>query len=78
MDIKLTPQLKRELSDVRGYGYESKQTFVEDAIRHWVLELKEEGFLSRVKKIRRVIKERGLTEKEITQDFESFRQSSQI
>lgn len=40
MDIQLSPQLKREVAAVRGYGFRSANEFIEDAVRHRILEFK--------------------------------------
>lgn len=75
MTIQLSPQSKKELTRVREYGYDSPKTFVEDAIRHRIFALRKEGYLAKTKKIREVMKRRGVSEKKITKDFEEARHS---
>tara|TARA_Y100000310_G_C20669737_1_gene809593 strand:+ start:2279 stop:2512 length:234 start_codon:yes stop_codon:yes gene_type:complete len=73
MDIKLSPKVKREVSaTVEDYGYDSEIEFIEDALRHRILELKKSDFLSKIKRIKKRMKEKGLTEKEIIKDFDNF------
>ena len=45
MEVKLSEKLKRELPDVKGYGYGSVREFIEDAIRRRILDLKKAEFL---------------------------------
>ena len=40
MNIQLSPQLKREMTAVKEYGYRSANEFIEDALRHRIFELK--------------------------------------
>lgn len=75
MTIQLSPTSKRELARVEKYGYTSPSVFVEDAIRHRVFELQKEDYAAKVKKIRRTMKQRGLSEKQVLEDFEEARHS---
>ena len=71
MDIVLSPKIKKEIPFLlREYGYKSKKDFIEDALRHRILELKKIEFLSRVKKIQKAMKEKGIKEEYILKDFE--------
>lgn len=73
MDITLSPQVKREVSStIEDYGYRSEREFIEDALRHRILELKKADFLVKIKKIRDKMKEKNLAEKEILEDFSKF------
>lgn len=73
MEIKLSPEIQKEIpSSIKEYGYESKKEFVEDALRHWVLELKKFEFLSGVRKIKETMTEKGIKEKDVLKDFEKF------
>lgn len=73
MDVKLSPKVKKEISaTIKDYGYGSEKEFIEDALRHRILELKKTEFLAKVKKIRDKMTKKGLTEKEILKDFEKF------
>ena len=74
MEVKVSPKLKEEISGLlKEYGYESEKDFIEDALRHWVLELKKMDFLTKVSEIRERMKRKGLREKDILRDFEKFR-----
>lgn len=73
MEIKLSPRIKKEVSDVlREYGYESEKDFIEDALKRRILELKKADFLSKVREIRRKMARKGLREKDILRDFDKF------
>lgn len=73
MDVKLSPKVKREVSTtIKDYGYGSEKEFIEDALWHRILELKRAEFLAKVKKIREKIRKKGLSEKEILEDFDKF------
>ena len=75
MGIKLSSKMQKEIpvSSMREYGYENKKEFVEDALRHWILELKKFEFLSEVRKIKEAMTVKGIEEKDILEDFEKFR-----
>ena len=69
----LTQKLKRELSSsIKEFGYKSERDFVEDAIRHRLLQLKKADFLMRIKKVRHVLKANELSESDVLEDFEEF------
>ena len=73
MEIKLSPKIQKEIPvSMREYGYESRKEFIEDALHHWVLELKKFEFLSEVRKIKETMAEKGIKEKDILKDFEKF------
>jgi len=73
MEVKLSPKTKKEVSaTIKDYGYKSEKEFIEDALRHRILELKKAEFLAKVEKIRRKMKEKGLKEEDILKDFKEF------
>ena len=73
MVIKLSPKIEKEVSTTtKDYGYGSEKEFIEDALRHRILELKKAEFLVRAKKIREKMRKKGFTEKEVLKDFEKF------
>lgn len=73
MEIKLSPRIQKEIPvSMKAYGYESKKEFIEDALRHWVLELKKFEFLSGVKKIKETMIKKEIKEEDILEDFEKF------
>lgn len=73
MIIELSEQIKKEVSHtIKNFGYKTEREFVEDALRRRILELKKTGFLSGVKKIKKRMGERGVSEKDILEDFEKF------
>jgi hypothetical protein len=76
MIIELSEQIKKEVSHTtKSFGYKTEREFVEDALRRRILELKKTGFLSGAKKIKKRIGEVGISEKDILEDFEKFRNS---
>jgi hypothetical protein len=72
MEVKVSSKMKKEILD---FGYESEKEFIEDAILHRILELKKFDFLMRTEKIKKAMRKKGITEKEILKDFERFRHS---
>lgn len=73
MEIELSPKIQKEIPvSMREYGYESKKEFIEDALCHWVLELKKFEFLSGVGKIKETMKKKGIKEEDILKDFEKL------
>ena len=72
MEIKLSEELKKEMSGVASYGYGGVKEFIEDAIRRRILDLKKIEFLSVIGKIRDGMKKRGLKEEDILENFEKF------
>lgn len=73
MEIKLSPKIEQEiLVPIREYGYQGKKDFIEDAVRRRILELREIEFLSKTKGIQDRMTKKGITEKEILEDFEKF------
>jgi len=72
MEVRISEKLKEELPDVKTYGYETVKEFVEDAIKHRILELKKAEFFALVSKIRGGFGKKGLKEEEILEDFEKF------
>lgn len=73
MEIRLSPTIKREVSSaLRKYGYGSERDFVEDALRHRILELKKRDFLAETRKLKEALGKRGLSEKDILKDFDEF------
>ncbi len=73
MEIKLSPKIKKEVFDVlKEYGYKSEKDFIEDALRHRILELKKTDFLAKVKEIRERLRKKRVREEEILKDFDKF------
>lgn len=72
MEVRISEKLKREMPDIKGYGYGSVKEFIEDAIRRRILELEKTEFLSFGRKMRKGFEEKGLKEKDILEDFEKF------
>lgn len=73
MVIKLSPKIEKEVSiTIKDYGYRDEREFIEDALRHRILELKKDDFLKKVRKIKAKMKERGISEEEILEDFDRF------
>lgn len=73
MEVELSPQTKREMFDVlEKYGYKSEREFIEDALRHRILELKRAEFLRGVEKVRERLTKKGLKEENILKDFDKF------
>lgn len=73
MEIKLSPKIKKEIPvSIREYGYKSKRDFIEDALRHRILELRKFELLSRVKEIQKAMKKKKIKEEDILKDFELF------
>ena len=70
MEVKLSPKLKKEISEVSEYGYKSEKDFIEDALRRRILELKKGEYLEKVGKVRHAMERAGLKEKDIAEDFE--------
>lgn len=76
MKLDLPSKLKKEMTGtIKDYGYKDTGEFVKDAIQHRLLALRKKGFLEGVEKIKEKLKERGLSETEILEDFEEFRHS---
>ena len=73
MVITLSPEIKQEVVDILGrYGYKTENDFVEDALRHRILELKKRDFLLGIKKIRDRMIKKGLKREYILRDFDEF------
>lgn len=72
MEIRISERLKKELPDVKPYGYETIREFIEDAIRRRILELRKAEFFSLVSKIRSSFERKGIKEEDILEDFEKF------
>ncbi|OQX00852.1 hypothetical protein BWK69_00630 [Candidatus Parcubacteria bacterium A4] len=73
MELKLSSKIKKETLGVwKDFGYSDLKEFVEDALRHRILELKKGEFLAKVVKIKERMEEKGMSEKEILKDFEKF------
>ena len=73
MEVKLSPKIKGEIPPtIKDYGYDDEEEFIRDALRHRILELEKIEFLFRTEEIRKRMKERGLTEKDILADFQKF------
>jgi ribosomal protein S8 len=76
MEVKISSKMKEEILDfLKDFGYKSEKEFIEDAILHRILELKKFDFLMRTEKIKKAMRKKGITEKEILRDFERFRHS---
>lgn len=76
MTVTLSPTIKQVVAvTARDYGYRSKKFFIEDAIRHWILTLQKENFLTSAKKVRKRMTTAKLTEREILEDFDKFSHS---
>jgi len=68
--------MKKEILDfLKDFGYKSEKEFIKDAILHRILELKKFDFLMRTEKIKKAMRKKGITEKEILRDFERFRRT---
>lgn len=73
MLIKLSPKTREEVSStIEDYGYKGIGEFVEDALRHRILELKKTEFLIKIRGIRGKMRKVGITEKELLEDFDKF------
>jgi ribosomal protein S8 len=76
MEVKISSKMKKEILDfLKDFGYKSEKEFIEDAILHRILELKKLDFLMRTEKIKKAMRKKGITEKEILRDFERFHHS---
>lgn len=58
---------------VKEFGFQSREEFVQEAIRDKVLELQKERFFTGTDEIRKQLQKKGITEKEIIQEFERRR-----
>lgn len=73
MAVKLSTRTKKAMFDILGrYGYRSEREFIEDALRHRILELKKTEFLRGARKIREILTKKGLREENILKDFDKF------
>lgn len=69
----LSPKIKKEVYNLlERYGYENEKDFIEDALRHRILELKKSDFLLEIKKVREKMAKKGLKEKDILRDFDRY------
>lgn len=76
MTITISPKTEKEVfAVIKDYGYSTKEEFTEDALWHWVLELKKADFFTRTREIRKKMSKKGLTEKDILADFGKFRRT---
>jgi ribosomal protein S8 len=76
MEMKISSKMKKEILDfLKDFGYKSEKEFIEDAILHRILELKKLDFLVRTEKVKKAMRKKGITEKEILRDFERFHHS---
>jgi hypothetical protein len=76
MVVKISPEIEKEISKTRKeLGYKSGKEFIEDALRHRILELKKTKFLVKTAKIQEAMKEKGIKEKDILKEFEIFSHS---
>ncbi len=72
MEIKLSPKLKKEMPDIKKYGYSSWQNFIEDAVRHWIISLNKKRFAEKSGKIQKALQKLNLKEEDILDEFEKF------
>jgi len=70
MEIRLSEKLKREIPDIKGYGYGSVKEFVEDAVQRRILDFKKVEFLSFSRRMKEKLEKKGLKEEDILEDFE--------
>jgi hypothetical protein len=76
MEMKIPSKMKKEILDfLRDFGYKNEKEFIEDAILHRILELKKFDFLMKTEKIKKAMRKKGITEKEILRDFERSRRT---
>ncbi|MBI2415950.1 MAG: hypothetical protein HYV33_04825 [Candidatus Kerfeldbacteria bacterium] len=74
MTVRLSIQLRKAITPwIKEYGYTSTQDFVEDAIEHRLLQLKQDLFLQHTKIVKRSLRKYKLTEADILKDFEQTR-----
>jgi len=70
---KIKKDLQKDLSKaVEEFGYESEESFIEDALRRRILDLKKSKFLKGASVVRERMDEKGITEKEIFDDFDKI------
>ena len=64
MEIKLSPKIEQEiLVPIREYGYQGRKDFIEDAVRHRILELREIEFLSKPREFKTEWRKKALQKK---------------
>ena len=74
--IQLSNAILKKLGELRqAGGYETISQGLEHAIDHHLLELRRQKAEKMGKKIKRKLKEKGLTEDDILKDFEMFREN---
>lgn len=67
---EILPQVE---SIVKEFGFQSREEFVQEAIRDKVLELQKERFFTGTDEIRKQLQKKGIAEKEMIQEFERRR-----
>ena len=73
--IQLSNAILKKLGELRrAGGYETITQGLEQAVDHHLLELRRQRAEKVGKKIRKKLKEKGLTEDDILKDFEIFRE----
>ena len=73
--IQLSNAILKKLGELRQVGgYETITQGLEQAVDHHLLELRRQRAEKVGKKIRKKLKEKGLTEDDILKDFEIFRE----
>lgn len=74
--IQLSNAILEKLGELRqAGGYETISQGLEKAVDHHLLELRRQRAEKTTKKIKRKLKEKGLTEDDILKDFEIFREN---
>jgi hypothetical protein len=72
MAITIAPKIKKEIFELlKEYGYESEKDFVEDALKHRILELKKKKFFVTSEKIKKELLKRGIRPEKLLREFKS-------
>lgn len=72
--VKISEEISPQVDDiVKEFGFETKEEFIQEAIRDKVLELRKKLFFGGTDKIAESLRKQGVSEKDILEDFDKFK-----
>ncbi|MFH1275664.1 MAG: ribbon-helix-helix domain-containing protein [Candidatus Woesearchaeota archaeon] len=72
--IKISEEILPQVdSIVKEFGFETKEEFIQEAIRDKILEIRKKVFFEGTDKISENLRKQGISEKEILDDFNRFK-----
>ena len=74
--IKISEELQPKINQIiSDFGFSSQEEFIQGAIKDKILELQKKAFVQGSDKIAKKLNEKGITEKEILEDFNTKKHS---